>query len=76
MYVTNKDPSVIASYYLEAVKEYMGCPIVIRADPGTENVNVKQLQNAMMGNQRMVTIQHILKEVVLVINGLKIFGVI
>ena len=30
----------------------MGCPIVIRADPGTENVNVKQLQIAMMGNQR------------------------
>ena len=38
---TNKDPTVIAGYYLNAVK---GLPRLIRCDRGTENVKVAFLQ--------------------------------
>lgn len=41
---TNSDPKVIASYYIETVKERRGCPQRIRADRGTENVAVEQMQ--------------------------------
>jgi hypothetical protein len=42
-YKTNSDPRVIASYYLDSVKEH-GCPQIIRADRGTENGHVRQMQ--------------------------------
>jgi len=51
VYTTNKDPFVVAGYYLEALKEHGGCPRVVRADPGTENVNIKRIQNQFMDNQ-------------------------
>ena len=41
---TNNDPRVIAGYYIDAVKECGGCPRTVRADMGTENVNVEQMQ--------------------------------
>ena len=34
---TNKDPLVIASYYLELVKENRVVPRLVRADRGSEN---------------------------------------
>ncbi|XP_061164518.1 uncharacterized protein LOC133173551 [Saccostrea echinata] len=41
---TNSDPKVIASYYLEAVRKANGCPKRIRADLGTENTSVRDMQ--------------------------------
>ncbi|XP_077862696.1 uncharacterized protein LOC144344733 [Saccoglossus kowalevskii] len=43
-YKTNNDPKVIASYYVEAVKARQGCPRIIRADRGTENGYIEQMQ--------------------------------
>ncbi|XP_057203125.1 uncharacterized protein LOC130562244 [Triplophysa rosa] len=44
VYSTNSDPKVISAYYIQAVKERRGCPRRIRADRGTENVGVEQMQ--------------------------------
>ena len=41
---TNNDPFVIAQYYLDCVRQTGGIPKIIRADYGTENVNVALLQ--------------------------------
>ena len=41
---TNNDPFVIAKYYLDFVRKTGGIPKIIRADCGTENVNVAFLQ--------------------------------
>lgn len=41
---TNNDPLVIANYYLAAVEDVGGCPAKIRADKGTENTVIEQLQ--------------------------------
>lgn len=43
-YYTSSNPSLIASYYMESVKELEGCPAVMRADMGTENSVVCELQ--------------------------------
>ena len=43
-YSTNSDPSIIASYYIDAVKERKGCPKRIRADRGTENGHIEHMQ--------------------------------
>ena len=40
----NNDPFVIAKYYLDCVRETGGFPKIIRADCGTENVNVAFLR--------------------------------
>ena len=44
---TSSDPKVIASYYTDSVESKMGCPVRIRADLGTENGHVCQMQNAL-----------------------------
>lgn len=49
-YKTNNDPKVIAGYFLEAVCEKNGCPKVIRADRGTENVHVEIMQRLLRRN--------------------------
>ena len=41
---TNSDPRVIAGYYIQAVKGLRGCPQRVRADMGTENRHVEQMQ--------------------------------
>ena len=41
------DPKVIASYYTDSVTSKMGCPARIRADLGTENGHVCQIQSAL-----------------------------
>lgn len=43
-YRTNNDPAVIGGYYIRAVQNYNGCPRIIRADLGTENGHVEQMQ--------------------------------
>lgn len=52
VYVSNKDPSLIAGYFLDALEELSGCPKLVRSDAGTENVKVKMLQNLLMGGRR------------------------
>ena len=41
---TNNDPKVIAGYMMEAVVNHGGCARRMRADRGTENVVMKDLQ--------------------------------
>ena len=41
---TNNDPQIIGGYYLEAVEEMNGCPVLLRGDYGTENVRVRDFQ--------------------------------
>lgn len=41
---TNSDPKVIASYYIQSVKENGGCPKRIRTDLGTENTYIEKMQ--------------------------------
>lgn len=44
VYSTNSDPRVIAACFIEAVKARAACPKRVRADRGTENVYVEQMQ--------------------------------
>jgi len=43
-YRTNNNPQIIAGYFIEAVKNRNGCPQRIRADAGTENRHIEQIQ--------------------------------
>ncbi|XP_035990558.1 uncharacterized protein LOC118562959 [Fundulus heteroclitus] len=43
-YTTNNDPKVVANYFIECVTRLGGCPERIRADNGTENGNVANMQ--------------------------------
>ncbi|KAL3865542.1 hypothetical protein ACJMK2_042918 [Sinanodonta woodiana] len=43
-YCTSSNPRVIGGYYLEAVKDFGGCPLIVRADRGTENGYVCEFQ--------------------------------
>ena len=42
-YTTNSDPKIVANYYIDAVNLKKGCPKMMRADRGTENVYIEQL---------------------------------
>ena len=41
---SNNDPSIVASYFLDAVKQIGGCPHTCRCDLGNENPRVQELQ--------------------------------
>ena len=41
---TNNDPRVIAGYFVSAVRKQNGSPERVRADAGTENTHLKQMQ--------------------------------
>ena len=43
-YTTNSDPKVIADYYISTVTRIGGCPQRMRADRGTENGHVREMQ--------------------------------
>ena len=47
---TNNNPVVIGRYYMNAVKEYGGCPLKVRTDCGTENGLVAVAQCYFIGN--------------------------
>jgi hypothetical protein len=49
---TNNDPRVIARYFMDAVVENDGCPRILRADMGTENTVVEQLQLFLRQDQQ------------------------
>lgn len=40
----SNDPKIICGYYLKTVKQVGGCPQTVRADMGTENGIVEQVQ--------------------------------
>lgn len=41
---SNNNPRLIAGYFVDAVSKIGGCPKIVRADMGTENGTVRQLQ--------------------------------
>ncbi|XP_034051654.1 uncharacterized protein LOC117561399 isoform X2 [Gymnodraco acuticeps] len=49
-YITNSDPKVVASYFIKTVSGIGGCPERIRADRGTENVSVEEMQMFLRRN--------------------------
>ena len=49
-YTTNNNPKVIAGYFMNAVEEHNKCPRRVRADRGTENGLVKELQTFLRRN--------------------------
>ncbi|KAL3973710.1 hypothetical protein ACER0C_024917 [Sarotherodon galilaeus] len=49
-YTTNNDPKLIASYFLKTVSCINGCPERLRADRGTENGCVEQMQMFLRRN--------------------------
>nr|XP_022340813.1 uncharacterized protein LOC111135234 isoform X2 [Crassostrea virginica] len=48
--VSNKNPSIIAHYYIESIRQYGVYPRRVRADMGTENVHVEALQKFFRRN--------------------------
>ncbi|KAF3833193.1 hypothetical protein F7725_026858, partial [Dissostichus mawsoni] len=50
-YTTNSDPKVIADYYISTVTRIGGCPQRMRADRGTENGHVREMQLFLRRNQ-------------------------
>ena len=44
---TNKNPHVIANYYVQAAKQLKGIPVRIRCDDGTENSIIEPIQIAL-----------------------------
>lgn len=44
---TNNDPTVIAQYFISCVRGVGSAPRIIRADYGTENVNVAAIQRTL-----------------------------
>ena len=46
--VTNNDPKIVASYFLNYVKSVKFVPMSIRADNGTENILIEKTQKALM----------------------------
>lgn len=49
-YNTNSDPKVIGGYFLETVRETGGCPRTLRADMGTENSSIRDIQQFLRQN--------------------------
>lgn len=41
---TSSDPHVIGGYFVEAMQQLGGCPMLVRTDMGTENVVVRDIQ--------------------------------
>ena len=48
----NKQPAVVARYYLKAVKEFGYLPNIIRSDKGTENNYIESLQIALRSKHK------------------------
>ena len=47
---TNRDPGVVAGYYLKAVQKRKACPVLVRGDRGTENCFVQTMQTLLRRN--------------------------
>ena len=44
--------SVIAGYFIETVRDKVGCPRLLRGDAGTENSSVRQMQQFLRRNSQ------------------------
>ncbi|KAJ8030963.1 hypothetical protein HOLleu_27528 [Holothuria leucospilota] len=51
-YKSSSDPRLIAGYYMNTVDRTGGCPTVVRADLGTENSSVRDMQIFLRRNGR------------------------
>ena len=49
-YSTNKNPAYVARYFIEACEQMGACPVVVRADMGTENTRLCQVQKFLRRN--------------------------
>ena len=49
---TNSDPSIVAKYLLDTIRQIKGSPSIVRADYGTENVKVAGIQRFLRRNGR------------------------
>lgn len=47
---SNNNPAIVASYFLSCIKELRQIPRIIRADRGSENVNIAGIQRYCSGN--------------------------
>lgn len=47
-YSTNSDPRIVGGYYMDAVQNLHGCPTIVRTDPGTENVTIRDLHRFLL----------------------------
>lgn len=46
-YCINKHPAIVACYYFQAIDDLGHCPMMIRADCGTENGTICEIQRAL-----------------------------
>ena len=44
---SNNDPFIVAQYYVDCIWQIRGTPSLIRADCGTENVNIAAMQSLL-----------------------------
>ncbi|XP_049322555.1 uncharacterized protein LOC125806138 [Astyanax mexicanus] len=47
---TNSNSKVIGGFFVEAIERFGGCPRLVRADMGTENVTIKDIQMYLRRN--------------------------
>ncbi|XP_061176268.1 uncharacterized protein LOC133185191 [Saccostrea echinata] len=47
---SNKNPNIIAHYYIESIRKYGVCPRRVRADMGTENVYIETIHKFLRRN--------------------------
>ncbi|KAL3866702.1 hypothetical protein ACJMK2_043986 [Sinanodonta woodiana] len=49
--ITNRRPEVVASYFVDTVEKFHGCPVKVRGDPGTENGMLAAMQMAFHNSE-------------------------
>jgi len=47
-YNTNSDPRIVCRYYMDAVQDVQGCPLIIRTDSGTENATIRECHRYLL----------------------------
>lgn len=47
---TNRNPTIVGSYFLDYIREIEGVPKIIRIDRGTENTLIADMQKALRWN--------------------------
>ena len=48
IYNTNSDPRIVCGYYMDAVQDVQGCPLIIRTAPGTENATIRECHRYLL----------------------------
>ena len=47
---TNRNPRVVAAYFLDFIREHKVVPKIIRVDQGSENVVIADIQTVLRGD--------------------------